>query len=67
MVTRAELEEARLALRELMTGARVVSIQKDGRRVDYSQVSIGELKKYIRELEAQLGVSGRRPPAGVYL
>lgn len=67
MATRAELDEARLALHELMTGARVVSIQKDGRRVDYSQASIGELKKYIRELEVMLGLSGRRPPAGVYL
>lgn len=68
MATIAELQEARAALHSLMTGKRVASIQKDGRRVDYTATTVGELKKYISELEEALkSGSRRRSPAGVRL
>ncbi|ENF2680003.1 phage tail protein, partial [Escherichia coli] len=53
---------------ELMIGRAVVSVSKDGRQVQYSRATIGELRQYIKELESALGVSGRRrAPAGVGL
>ncbi|HHL9294616.1 TPA: phage head-tail joining protein, partial [Escherichia coli] len=53
---------------ELMIGRAVVSVSKDGRQVQYSRATIGELRQYIEELESALGVSGRRRgPAGVGL
>lgn len=68
MATIAELQEARAALHSLMTGRRVASIQKDGRRVDYTATTVGDLKKYIAELEEALkSGSRRRGPAGVRL
>ncbi|GDX06649.1 phage head-tail joining protein [Buttiauxella sp. A111] len=67
MATRAELDEARQALHQLMVGKRVVSIQKDGRRLEYTSVNVIDLKKYIKELEDALGLSGRRPPARFFL
>nr|MBF4265055.1 phage tail protein [Vibrio anguillarum] len=44
-----------------------VSIMKDGRRVDFNRANIHQLKNYIDELKAQLGMTNvrRRPPAGV--
>ncbi|EOJ5356500.1 phage head-tail joining protein [Escherichia coli] len=60
--------DARRALHELMIGRAVVSVSKDGRQVQYSRATIGELRQYIEELESALGVSGRRRgPAGVGL
>lgn len=67
MATRVELDEARRALHELMTGKRAVTVQKDGRRVEFSVVNVSDLKKYIKELEDELGLSGRRPPVRFYL
>lgn len=68
MATTAELQEARAALHSLMTGKRVASVQKDGRRVDYTATTVGDLKKYIAELEEALKAgSRRRGPAGVRL
>jgi hypothetical protein len=67
MATRADLCEAKKALHELMMGKRAVTIQKDGRRVEYTAVSAADLKKYIKELEDELGISGRRPPARFHL
>ena len=63
MATRIDLDEARRALHELMIGKRAVTIQKDGRRVEYTAVNVSDLKKYIKDLEDELGLSGRRPPA----
>lgn len=60
MATQAELQTARSALHSLMTGTRVASIQKDGRRVEYSATSIHELKQYIAEMESELGLLRRR-------
>lgn len=34
MATITELQEARVALHDLMTGKRVATVQKDGRRVN---------------------------------
>lgn len=67
MATMIELSEARTALHDLMIGKRVVTVQKDGRRVEFTAASVSELKKYIAQLEAELGPSGRRPPLGVGL
>ena len=68
MATTTELLEARSALHVLMTGKRVATVQKDGRRVEFTATSVGDLKRYIAELESSLLVSSkRRPPAGVRL
>ncbi|EAQ8163075.1 gpW family protein [Salmonella enterica] len=67
MATMAELYEARTALHDLMTGKRVATVQKDGRRVEFTATSVGDLKKYIAELESGLNTGGRRGPAGVRL
>ncbi|PHH47940.1 phage head-tail joining protein [Pluralibacter gergoviae] len=68
MATLTELQEARQALHDLMTGKRVATVQKDDRRVEFTATSVGDLKKYIAELEELLwaGVR-RRGPAGVRL
>lgn len=68
MATITELHDARAALHDLMTGKRVATVQKDGRRVEFTATSVGDLKKYIADLEAQLHAGGRRrAPAGVRL
>ncbi|HGG5172207.1 TPA: phage head-tail joining protein [Salmonella enterica subsp. enterica serovar Thompson] len=67
MATMAELIEARAALHDLMTGKRVATVQKDGRRVAFTATSVSDLKKYIAEMEASLKTGGRRGPAGVRL
>ncbi|EGA9831636.1 phage tail protein, partial [Salmonella enterica] len=45
----------------------VATVQKDGRRVEFTATSVGDLKKYITEMEASLKTGGRRGPAGVRL
>ncbi|EJM4066075.1 phage head-tail joining protein [Salmonella enterica] len=67
MATMAELIEARAALHDLMMGKRVATVQKDGRRVEFTATSVSDLKKYITEMEASLKIGGRRGPAGVRL
>ncbi|CAI1666938.1 gpW family protein [Serratia marcescens] len=65
VATLAQLEEARKALHELLTGKRVASIQKDGRAVTFTSATLNELRAYISDLEVQLGLaSRRRGPAG---
>jgi hypothetical protein len=65
MATQAELDAARAALHDLMMGKRVATVQKDGRRVEFTATSVSELKKYIADLESQVGTtSRRRGPAG---
>ncbi|EMB4326678.1 gpW family protein [Pluralibacter gergoviae] len=67
MATQADLDAARAALHELMTGKRVATVQKDGRRVEFTATSVSDLKKYIADLESQIGtISRRRGPAGFY-
>ena len=65
MATKAELDEARKALHDLLTGKRVASVQKDGRSVTFTSATLKELRTYIANLEEVLGInSGRRRPAG---
>ncbi len=67
MATQAELDSARTALHDLMTGKRVATVQKDGRRVEFTATSVTDLKKYIADLEVQVGITQRRRgPAGFY-
>ncbi|WP_407234373.1 phage head-tail joining protein [Escherichia coli] len=70
MTRQEELAAARAALHDLMTGKRVATVQKDGRRVEFTatSVSVSDLKKYIAELEVQTGMTQRRRgPAGFYV
>ncbi len=53
MTRQEELAAARAALHDLMTGKRVATVQKDGRRVEFTATSVSDLKKYIAELEVQ--------------
>lgn len=63
MATRQELEDARRALHDLLTGKRVASVQKDGRSVTFTSATLSELRNYIANLESELGIrSTRRPP-----
>lgn len=67
MATQTELDSARAALHDLMTGKRVATVQKDGRKVEFTATSVTELKKYIADLEVQIGITHRRRgPAGFY-
>ncbi|MBU4683273.1 MULTISPECIES: phage head-tail joining protein [Cedecea] len=67
MATQSELDAARAALHDLMMGKRVATVQKDGRRVEFTATSVTDLKKYIADLESQVGtISRRRGPAGFY-
>ncbi|HEI8778689.1 gpW family protein [Enterobacter kobei] len=67
MATQTELDAARAALHDLMMGKRVATVQKDGRRVEFTATSVTDLKKYIADLESQVGnTSRRRGPARFY-
>ena len=50
MVTVAELQALRQARLDLLTGKRVVSVQKDGRRIEYTAASLDELNRAIDRL-----------------
>lgn len=64
MSLETQLLEAREAYHNLLTGQAVVSIQRDGRTVEFSQTNKRDLAAYIASLESQLGGAGRRrPPA----
>lgn len=67
MTLQQKLDDARTAYHQLMTGTKAVRVQKDGRLVEFSRATAHELRNYITDLEAQLGISRRRPPAGVRL
>lgn len=54
MATQTDLDAARAALHDLMMGKRVATVQKDGRRVEFTATSVSDLKKYIAELESQV-------------
>lgn len=62
-----QLNEARQALHQLLTGQAMVSIQRDGKRVDFTPANRRDLENYINQLEGQLGVGAprRRGPARV--
>ncbi|EGI13131.1 gpW [Escherichia coli M605] len=68
MVTTEELQALRQARIDLLTGKRVVSVQKDGRRVEFTQASLNDLNRAINDAEVMLGTaSRRRRPLGVRL
>ncbi|EFP9527578.1 phage tail protein [Shigella sonnei] len=67
MTNEQRLEEARNALHQLMLGKSAVQVGHGPRQVTFSQRTLGDLKKYIRELELMCGCSNRRGPAGVIL
>ncbi|EFT3920703.1 phage tail protein [Shigella flexneri] len=67
MVTVAELQALRQARLDLLTGKRVVSVQKDGRRIEYTAASLNELNLAINDAESVLGTTRRRRPLGVRL
>lgn len=68
MASQSDLDSARAALHDLMTGKRVATVQKDGRRVEFTVTSVRDLKKYIADLEVQVGITQRRRgPAGFYV
>lgn len=67
MSTQDQLTEARQALHRLLTGTQTVSIQRDGKRVEFAQTNRSDLERYINQLEVQQGAgnSRRRGPARV--
>ena len=68
MPTQTELDAARAALHDLMMGKRVATVQKDGRRVEFTATSVTDLKKYLADLESQVGPTSRRQgPARFYV
>ena len=67
MTLSEQLAEARSAYHQILVGNKAVKIKKDGREVEFSRVNLAELRNYINDLEAQVGLSRRRRPAGVGL
>ena len=67
MTTREMLTQAESAYHKLQTGSMAVSVQKGDRRVEFNRANIHELRAYIDDLKAQLGITTvrRRRPAGV--
>ncbi len=51
---RKQLAEAQAARHKLLTGAAIVDVQRDGRRIRYSQGNAADLDSYIEELTAQI-------------
>lgn len=60
MTIETQLLEARDAYHKLLTGQAVVSIQRDGKTVQYQQADKSALAGYIADLESRLGGTGRR-------
>ncbi|MCV6589693.1 MAG: gpW family protein [Marinobacterium sp.] len=57
-ILQQQLDEARQALHQLNIGQGVVSIQRDGRKVDFRPADRSQLQSYIGELEAKLNPRG---------
>ncbi len=53
MATQTELD-ARAALHDLMMGKRVATVQKDGRRVEFTATSVSDLKNILLTLNLRL-------------
>lgn len=60
MATTQQLQEAKAALHNLMTGKAVVSLQRDGRRVEYTPANKSQLQSYINQLESELNSRSTR-------
>lgn len=66
--TQENLDEAKAALHALMVGKKAVEVQKsDGSKVKFDLTNVNQLRAYIVDLEAQLGIltRGRRRAIGV--
>lgn len=65
MTLQTQLDEARQAYHQLVTGQAVVSIQRNGRSVQFAQADRPALRSYIQELEARVAAGAgsvvRRP------
>jgi hypothetical protein len=57
MSCETKLAEAKAALHQLMLGKSMVSLQYEGRRVQYTAASRTDLETYIKKLEAECGGS----------
>ena len=55
-VIQARLTDAETALHNLVLGKGRVTVSYDGESVTFTQANIAELRKYIAELKAQLGI-----------
>ncbi len=53
MNTALKLIEAEQAKHELLTGKKVVSITRDGKKVDFQQTDLAALDRYIQSLKGQ--------------
>lgn len=67
MATQTQLDQARQARHQIITGTKAVKVQKDGRSVEYNQTNLSQLENYIQQLESQLEGGKMRRPMGVYL
>ena len=69
MTVQQKLAEAEKAYHALLTGTQAVTIEKDGRKVEFNRINISRLRAYIAELKADLNpsLSMRRRPAGARL
>ncbi|EKO3667250.1 gpW family protein [Vibrio metschnikovii] len=67
MTLKDKLNQAEHAYHSLQTGSMAVSVQKGDKRVEFNRANIHELRAYIDELRAQLGITStrRNRPAGV--
>ncbi|WP_447556419.1 gpW family head-tail joining protein [Vreelandella sp. EE22] len=58
--TTEQLAEVRQAIVALSTGQRVVSITQNGRKVEFAQANLGDLKAFEREMARSLLAGQRR-------
>ena len=56
MATQTDLDAARAALHDLMMGKRVATVQKDGRRVEFTATSVVDLKNTLPNLNHRLAL-----------
>ena len=67
MTKQDKLAEAEEQYHALLTGTAVVSVDVNGRKVQYTQANRSALKQYIEELKSSIGVTpSRAGPAGVW-
>lgn len=52
------LEQARLALHDLLTGQAVVTlVDQNGERMEYRPANANQLRAYIKDLEVKVGIA----------
>ncbi|AZN72263.1 phage tail protein [Georhizobium profundi] len=63
----SQLAEAQAALHRVEIGGQTASVAYDGESVSYSPANVGQLRHYVRTLEAKLGLraSARARSRGV--